>query len=88
MDTVVEGLGYLPGGLGPRAKSRMSLIRLDLTHDDGISVVDGDRIAAGPPRRWGQLQDVLCASRGLPGLGATSTRARVRWVVHRAAMSV
>ena len=85
VDAVVENLGYLPTAASAHARSLefVPLIRLDLTHDEGISVVDGEQTQTlDHLEGWGSLQVSSARHAVYPGLGATSTRARVRWVVH------
>ena len=84
VDAVVENLGYLPTAASAHARSLELVppIRLDLSHDDDVSVIDGDVTqTVDNLEGWGSLQVTASRHAVYPGLGSSSTRARVRWVI-------
>ena len=84
IDAVVENLGYLPTAASVHARQLELVppIRLDLSHDEGVTIIDGDLTQTlDHLEGWGSLQVSSARHAVYPGLGASSTRARVRWVV-------
>lgn len=84
VEAVVENLGFLPTAASAHAEKLQLVppIRLELAAPDSVTVLDGELIQTLTNLEgWGSLQVGAARHAVYPGLGATSVRARVRWIV-------